>query len=813
MFVSFTLVSYILAHTVNAARCAIGTTYRNETGTVARQVVIIDIDSGAYYRYHTVSQKGTMYFASSALDRDSMTFYTMDWIPNSNTTLIKYNVLTNEETIIGNIPRSLNALDYNKYNGLLYGNTQQYSALFYTINPITLEEIYIGNGGFVNSATLKISKDGYYIYYTSNYRNFNEALVRARINNFTNQEVLINRDILQRQGSSVSSMDWLTNDINDNTLVLCYDEWYGTDTKCYTINVDNPNDTLHLLFTTDLNSISGIELLYDEYDTCAVLVKTTLAPTTSPSGNLFDPSATFDGAPVSVNTFMFDPYGRFEVSIEITMEDKENVFGEIVLCKSCFIWQYKEGVNTFVNIDDENDDDISMSIIKINNYHGHGNKYLIKLTIQSIRRLSAGNCVDYNDYIYNNRILKPGNTYEIRLKFIAINNEYNYTLTLLSDSLSVITNTLPTSNGTNCIIQNIYNLFPLEDYNLFCTNWENQQDLEFNALIDNVIINKDGFVDDVSEIIGKAPVGNVSITVLVKQKLYPKCIECITINAGFKTISQIINMNGTTIINGILTNVENIISTTSLSENLDVAVSIIIVIEDIYSNNLITQNLAQQIVDDVVTNIIDGSVINTNNISLVVLDDIITELATISSITSNQEIIDSKTTMTMLVHTYLPEIFELIDIFIHYIYNVSTLNDDEEQEMIQDELYIIAQESQQLIVNLESIMGSYIDINDTNESVIASLYINDVTESLIDYATLAAYNALKKSDVGETFNYEITQYDENENIKNRKVIISRKFQSNIDFLHEYDDENDIELPQIGVNNENIILPLTFIKKE
>ncbi len=151
--------------------------------------------------------------------------------------------------------------------------------------------------------------------------------------------------------------------------------------------------------------------------------------------------------------------------------------------------------------------------------------------------------------------------------------------------------------------------------------WDNEDDLEFNTLIDSVSMGKAGYVSDARLLKSIAPSGNVSITVLIKQKIYSKAIECVDINAEFKTVS------------------------------------IVSVVKDIYKSNLTTQNEAAHIIDNVVENIIHGSGIldiainvgnDTGNISWVVLEgeDIATELATISSITSNEDIVDAQTTTT-----------------------------------------------------------------------------------------------------------------------------------------------------------------------
>ncbi len=89
--------------------------------------------------------------------------------------------------------------------------------------------------------------------------------------------------------------------------------------------------------------------------------------------------------------------------------------------------------------------------------------------------------------------------------------------------IMVSTNGLP--RGGICIIQNLENVKPLQPYNVFCDNWIDQNGLEFNALINNVLINKDGFVNDVRLLKGIAPAGTVIITILIKQKGYKGAIN------------------------------------------------------------------------------------------------------------------------------------------------------------------------------------------------------------------------------------------------------------------------------------------------
>ena len=98
--------------------------------------------------------------------------------------------------------------------------------------------------------------------------------------------------------------------------------------------------------------------------------------------------------------------------------------------------------------------------------------------------------------------------------------------------------------------------------------------------------------------------------------------------------------------------IRNITTTRSFSESPDVAVSVHSVVEDLYQSNLTTRTEAKQIVDDMVVNILETSiVVSSSNVSTTNItgDAIITELATVSSITSNEEIVDAESTTAQLV--------------------------------------------------------------------------------------------------------------------------------------------------------------------
>eukprot|EP01083_Nonionella_stella_P128801 390383_1 len=530
------------------------------------------------------------------------------------------------------------------------------------------------------------------------------------------------------------------------------------------------------------------------------------------------------GAPLSRYTFLGDPYGRFEAYIAVELYDAESVLGVTALCAECFVWQYRLANGVWTDIAHAHNDDISVYNQRMTRSIAGLTTFQSRLTIQSIRRLNAGRCVDEND---NLRLFTPGNVYELRLQFVV---DREFFVSSISNALSIETNTLP--SGGFCVIQDFENLEALKPYNLFCDEWDNEDDLEYNALLKDVLMSKNTFADDARKLQSVAPVGNVSIIVMIKERDVENAITCYPIHAAFKRIADTIheklnqntsdNVNASSIVSDILDDVASITNTTSLSENPDVAVSIVTVIEDIYAEDLTTQNEAAMMVDDIVDNILEGSGVldivinvqnNTDNISWVVLEgeDIITELTTISTITSNEDIVDAETTTTVLVYSYLPQIFEAIDVFVDVnTEDSNTSNDSTVASVIQDQLYNIAGQSQQLIENLESTLYATFNAVDREESINetdaeqAVDDLNRMTQSLVDFATLAASKALAESDVGETFNYET----------DTKSIVATKFDANIiDFNDSKIADEDIILPRCGNEEQTIELPLSFMREQ
>ena len=503
-------------------------------------------------------------------------------------------------------------------------------------------------------------------------------------------------------------------------------------------------------------------------------------------------------APVGSASYLSDPFGRFEALVSVIIIDENNVLGHgIAECNQCFVWQYQmESESAWNEFEIEDNEDISMSITR------SIDAYRSILVVQSIRRLKSGNCVD--DGVAANHPFEEGADYRLRMKFEIQNG--NYSVSKTSKELNLSTNILP--SGGVCNISNIDNLMPLEPYNLFCDFSENENgtDLEYNALIGDVMMNTEGFVNDTRKLIGIAPSGHVSITVLVKQVDEYNAISCYHFDAQFKSMDIAANETSTNSVNGLLFKIKNITNSTSLSENPDVAVAVHSVVEDLYQNNLTSQSDARDMVHNLVINILETSTVvspineSTANISG---DAIITELATVSTITSNEEIVDVESTTTVLVEEYFLDIFDAVDRFVDVssAYNISSNITSNDMFEAEDVLYSIGEQSQDLISNLEDSVDDFIGNNDTNLTDKEVDVVNTLSESLVDFATFAASKALALSEIGETFNYEEIQYDDDGTVIKSKVVSALKFAA----------YNWTTTPPIcGSRTRGIELPLTFM---
>ena len=487
---------------------------------------------------------------------------------------------------------------------------------------------------------------------------------------------------------------------------------------------------------------------------------------------------TFDVILSEINSstdYLSDPFGRFEVWCTALVEDVEGVLGDI--SSTNFVWQYQsEGTNEWNNFEIEDNDDISMTITR------SGDEYTSKLVVQSIRRLNAGHCVD--EEAAATHPFEEDAIDRLRLKFVSDDPSFP---TELSDEFELNTNSLP--SGGVCVIQNADEVHPLDKYNLECGGIDGDSDLEYNAMIGDVTMSTSGFVDDAKELIGIAPVGDVTITVLVKEKDEYNAITCYQINETFQFADELDEGD----VDDLLLTINNLTAIESFSENPAFAVSIHSVVEYLFEGSLIGQHEAELIVDDMVMNLLGTSPVLSSlneSASNITGDEIITELATVSAITSNEDIVDLNSTTTHLVDVYLPDLFDAVDLFI-----------DSTSEMT-DALYSIGEQSQELISNLDATLVDVIEVNDSSnitETDIVS--VNSLSESLVDFATLAASTALAQSETGETFNFESTEYDENGTIIASKVVSAIKFIA---------DNSSDSAPLCGSTNQNIILPDSFM---
>ena len=487
---------------------------------------------------------------------------------------------------------------------------------------------------------------------------------------------------------------------------------------------------------------------------------TTMSPTENPTSAHptsadIQVNVSFADVPVPSSSFLTDPYGRFEASVTVIIDDENVILGDdLSECESCFVWQYMADGGDQWNAFDYDNDDISVSIIN------SGDEYTCKMVVQSERRSNAGHCVDDDEA--TNHPFEEGTDYRLRLKFIS--NSDDYYLSEISGESNFSTNTLPF--GGECSVQNIDDLGALETFNLQCDGWENEENMTYNALLWSTMMNTDGFVENASDITGIAPVGNVSIVVLVKELNAYNAITCYEIDASFSSISA----NET---DAVLSSIDSFIGNVSFFENPSYAVSIQSAVGNMFDGDLVNQSLAATIIDNVVGNMMNTSAVSDG-------DDIVNELSAFSSVTYNDDIVDWQSTTTALVDEYFPNTFDSVDL---YVENASNSSASE----VQDALYTIGDQSQHLISNLEStLIGAVNTSNATDDDIDSS---NSLSESLINYATYAASTALAQSEVGESFNFE----------SDTKTVVGTKFNAS----------SSSTSPSCGSSTESIEFPGTF----
>eukprot|EP01083_Nonionella_stella_P117890 351749_1 len=533
-------------------------------------------------------------------------------------------------------------------------------------------------------------------------------------------------------------------------------------------------------------------------------------PTSSPNQRLL--SVLFSRVIVA-NTFQGDPYGRLEASTEVSVLDWDNHLRISLSCTNCFIWQYQveNEYDEWTDIAHTDNDDITVYNKQVSSGNAttwsnldnddYNTVYQSTLIIQSIRRLNAGYC--YDEDIANSRIFKPGNVYRLRLKVIDF---------IESHFALIRINPLPSGGVCHVIGDHTHDIHAhyipdvLEVFRLVCMDWTNHANLEYNALLRNTIMSKNGFVDDSSELASVAPAGEVQITVLIKEKEINASIACYTIHATFKSIADTINdrlnqnpsQNAATIISDLMDNIGAILNATALAENPDVAVSIVTAIEGIYDYDSSVQPRAAAMINDIVSDIVDHSI--TNDVQSDSREDLITEISTIATVASNKDIVPHQTT-TVLVDTYLPRVFDAMD--------VSSASD---RDTYTNELYVIAQQSQELIKNLESTLRTNAIIHDDDAAFTMSDTDDDIADnnhlaaSLVEYATLVASKALSESSPGESFNFESSEYNTDGSVYNKKTIIATKFKVDTNRT----DLDDIIRVKCGTGQQNIELPISVM---
>eukprot|EP01083_Nonionella_stella_P011536 32733_1 len=515
----------------------------------------------------------------------------------------------------------------------------------------------------------------------------------------------------------------------------------------------------------------------------------TTQPTPSPHHSLAGVSFPH---PIVADTFQGDPYGRFEASIEALVHDEENHLRVSVSCAYCFIWQYRiaNAYDEWTDIAPTDDNDITVYNEQVSS--DNGALYHSTLIIQSSRRLHAGYCYDADD---NSRIFKPGSIYELRFQLV---------MPIYSDFLVIKTQSLP--SGGVCLaarggdMSTDDMLEPLQEFSLLCMDWSNHANLEYNALIQNTIMSKDGFVADAAGLTSVAPAGDMNITVLIKEKHPNAIIACDTIHVTFRSIAETIrdrldqnpSANSEAIVREMMNNVGAMIDSTALAENPDVAISISTVIEGLYSYDSSIKPQAAVMTDALVNNIVDNSITNVQSDSdQIAGEDMITEISTIATVASHRDIVPHRTT-TVLVDEYLPRVFDAMDASI-------TRDTDETIKSQQSVLYVIAQQSQELINNLESALSHA--THDEAALTMSDVNNNDLAAALVEYATLMSSKALGKSSPGESFHFETSEYNEDGSIYNKKTITATKFKAS-----NRTDLDDIIHAKCGAGQQSIQLP-------
>ena len=246
---------------------------------------------------------------------------------------------------------------------------------------------------------------------------------------------------------------------------------------------------------------------------------------------------------ISTNVFLSDPFGRFEARVAISVDDEGNALGITETCSSCFVWQLK-GNQEWMDIDHHNNGDISVTAQQSQSEDGE-HVLIVTVTIQSVRRQHSGYCVPAD--IMQTHLFQPDQQYQLRLLVTTPgDHDYRRDGVFRSDELEINTDVLP-SNG-DCSVEDIQDVFPLQPFNVLCRDCETsmQHTLEYNALIGDVLMSKYEFVSDSRDLSAIAPVGNLSISVLIRNENTEKGITCMDITPQFRSIQDVLRENDRT---------------------------------------------------------------------------------------------------------------------------------------------------------------------------------------------------------------------------------------------------------------------------
>eukprot|EP01084_Bolivina_argentea_P085497 154520_1 len=414
------------------------------------------------------------------------------------------------------------------------------------------------------------------------------------------------------------------------------------------------------------------------------------------------------------NSFIYDPYSRFEISAEILLNTKIQL--QTDLNDLQFVWQYTTNGYTWNDIDD------SSNFVAVYSAYNANQTLISTLIIASPRVSHIGFCADPN--IVNNHIFQNGNEFKFRVT-VFVRNEHLYQS---NSSLHITVNSVPIGGYCNITGFNS-NSFIFDSFGFNCSGWNSSTNIVYNTLVNDVLING-RFVNDPSTITSVIGVGNLEFTMLIKDSY--GAISCFEIQNNIHVnYTQFISN-----INSILDELQMIIINESVCRQLSDIVTLYAITEEIYNSNLIAQDDIISTIDLLIEYTINCLDVTQTNFFL--RDYILSELATFSSITSNGEIING-TSLSVLIEQLLPLIESQVDIFIA---NDSNINSS---FVIQDALYSVSLQSELLVENMES---SLTNINSTNTSLI------DYSELLIDYSSSFASKALLQSLPGETFYFE-----------------------------------------------------------